>query len=70
MINAILDQHSKLKKGQTVKICNLEEYTHYINRTDLVKSNGDVLLVYRANGAIVAINTKYTIMSCVIERMV
>lgn len=70
MITAIQDMFHDLKKGQNIKIVCSEDYVTYINRTDIIKPlNRKVLMVYRANGAKVAINTKKAIMCCVIERL-
>ena len=69
MINQILQFHIDLKKGQTVKIItSLKDYKTYINRTDIVKQDGDILLIFRANGAKVAINCQYIVSCCVVER--
>ena len=68
VINQILKFHSELNKGETIKIVSaLEDYQTLINRTDMIKRDGDVLLIFRANGAKVALNTNYVVMVCVIE---
>lgn len=71
MINQITNFHSNLEKGETIKVMTvLPEYVTYINRTDLIKVGGnDVLLVFRANGAKVAINTNHVVMCCVVREM-
>ena len=69
MINNITKFHKELKKGESVKIITaLPEYNTYINRTDVIKTDGDILLIFRANGAKVAINTNYIVSICVIVR--
>ena len=70
MINRIISFHSDLKKGQTIKIITLlDNYVTYITRTDILhKCNDSALLILRANGARVAINTNYIVSCCVIER--
>ena len=70
MINQIIKFHKELKKGESVKIITgLKDYTSYVNRTDLIKQDGDVLEIYRANGAKVAINCQFVVGCCVIERL-
>ena len=69
MINQIVEFHKNLNKGQTIKIITgLKDYVSYVNRTDILKQDGDVLLVFRANGAKVAINTNFVVMCCIVER--
>lgn len=69
MINHIVELHTNLQKGTSVKIKVVEGYTTYINRTDVIRTNGGILEIYRANGAVVYINTAYVIMCCVVERL-
>lgn len=71
MINQIFKFHSDLNKGETIKvITSLQGYTTYISRIDLLKKvNDNVLCVFRANGAKVAINTDYIISCCVIKEL-
>ena len=70
MIDHILQSHSSLKKGETVKIVTtVPDYITYVNRTDLLKDNDDVLEIYRANGARVALNTNFVVMCCIVERL-
>ena len=70
MINSILKFHSDLEKGQQVKIIAVDDYTTYINRTDLLKKETDnIVWVLRANGGKIAINTDYIISCCTIERL-
>lgn len=69
MIKHIVKFHQELGKGESIKIITaLDNYTTYINRTDLIKPSGNVLEVYRANGAKVAINTQHVVSICVIRR--
>ena len=68
MINQILQFHTDLKKGETVKIItSLPDYKTYINRTDVLKQDGDILIILRANGARVAINSHYIVSCCIIQ---
>ena len=70
MINQILKFHSDLEKGECVKlITQLHNYTSYINRTDLLRNEDNILLIFRANGAKVAINTDKIISCCVVRRL-
>ena len=71
MINQLIKFHTDLEKGQTIKVITaLKEYETYISRTDIIrKCNDSLLLILRANGAKVAINTDYIISCCVIERL-
>lgn len=70
MINSIIKFHGELEQGETVKIITcLKGYETYVNRTDLLKESGDILEIYRANGAKVAINTAFIISCCVIRRL-
>ena len=69
MIKQIMKFHSELKKGETVKIITaLPDYETYVNRTDLLKIENDALLIFRANGARVALNNRYIVSCCVVER--
>lgn len=69
MIDSIVKFHSNLNKGECVKIITgLKGYETYVDRTDLLKENGDILEIYRSNGAKVAINTNFIISCCVIVR--
>jgi hypothetical protein len=71
MINQIIKFHSGLEKGQAIKVITvLDDYSTFINRTDIIrKCNDSLLLILRANGAKVAINTDYIISCCVIQRL-
>jgi hypothetical protein len=71
MINQLIKFHSELQKGESIKvITTLDNYTTYINRTDLIKKvNDDVLCIFRANDAKVAINTNYIVSCCVVRRL-
>ena len=69
MITAIIKFHSELSKGESVKIITtLDNYTTYINRTDLIKADDNLLYIFRANGAKVAINTNFIISCCTVVR--
>ena len=69
MINQIITFHKTLKKGETVKIITtLDNYSTYVNRTDVLQKLDGILLISRANGARVVINPEYIIAACVIER--
>ena len=69
MVDQILQFHSDLEKGQTVKIITaLDNYTTYVNRTDVLKDVDGNLLILRANGARVIINPDYIVAACIIER--
>ena len=69
MIDQIQEFHSDLEKGQYVKIITiLDNYVTYVNRTDLLKEeSSNLLLIFRANGAKVALNTDYVV-SCSIVK--
>lgn len=71
MINQIIKFHSDLNKGETIKvITSLQGYTTYISRTDLLKKvNNDVLCIFRANDAKVALNCNYVVSCCVIKEL-
>lgn len=71
VINQIIKFHSELQKGEVIKVITaLDSYSTYISRTDLIKKvNDNVLCVFRANGAKVAINTEYIISCCVIKEL-
>jgi hypothetical protein len=71
MINQLIKFHSELQKGESIKvITTLDNYTTYINRTDLIKKvNDDVLCVFRANDAKVALNCNYIVSCCVVRRL-
>ena len=70
MINQIIAFHKDLQKGQTVKIITgLKDYVSYVNRTDILKQDGDILIVFRANGGKVAINCTFVVASCIVERI-
>lgn len=68
MINQIISFHKDLEKGQHVKIVTgLKDYKTYVNRTDVLKQDGEILQVFRANGAKIAINTNFIVMCCVVD---
>ena len=71
VINQIIKFHSELQKGEVIKVITaLDSYSTYISRTDFIKKvNDNVLCVFRANGARVAINTEYIISCCVIKEL-
>ena len=69
MINQITKFHKELKKGESVKIMFHNDFETYINRTDLIKQEGKILLIFRANGARVAYNTDYVVQACIVERL-
>ena len=69
MITQIIKFKKKKKKGESVKIITLlPGYETYVNRTDLLKIENRKLLIFRANGAKVALNNRYIISCCVVER--
>jgi hypothetical protein len=69
MITQIIKFHQELKKGESVKIITiLSDYETYVNKTDLLKIENRKLLIFRANGAKVALNNKYIVACCVVER--
>lgn len=71
MINQIIKFHSDLNKGEAIKvITSLQGYTTYISRTDLLKKvNDEVLCIFRANDAKVALNCNYVVSCCVIKEL-
>ena len=71
MINQVIKFHQELEKGQSIKVITaLDDYSTFINRTDIIrKCNDSLLLILRANGAKVAINTDYIISCCVITEL-
>ena len=71
VINQIIKFHSELQKGESIKvITTLDNYTTYINRTDLIKKvNDDVLCIFRANDAKVALNCNYVVSCSVVRRL-
>lgn len=71
VINQIIKFHSELQKGEVIKVITaLDSYSTYISRADLIKKvNNNVLCVFKANGAKVAINTDYIISCCVIKEL-
>ena len=71
MIDRITKFHQELNKGESVKIITtLDNYTTYINKTDVIKADrtDGVLEIYRANDAKVALNVDYVVSCCVIRR--
>ena len=70
MINHIINLHKELPKGKYVKIITSNpNYTTKVDRTDVLKADGDVLRVFRANSAQVAINCNFVVMCCIVERL-
>ena len=70
MITQIVKFHQELEKGQSVKIITtISDYQSYVNRTDLLRIEGRKLLIFRANGAKVALNNRYIVACCVVERL-
>ena len=71
MINQIIKFHSGLEKGETIKVITaLDNYVTYISRTDLLKKvNDEVLCIFRANDAKVALNCNYVVSCCVIKEL-
>lgn len=72
MIDRISKFHSELEKGESVKIITaLDNYTTYLNRTDVIKPDpvDGVLEIYRANGAKVALNVDFVVSICVVVRL-
>ena len=71
MINQVIKFHQELEKGQAIKVLTcLDNYQTFISRSDIIrKCNDNLLLILRANGAKVAINTDYIVSCCVIERL-
>jgi hypothetical protein len=68
MIDHILNFHMALEKGQYVKIItSLNNYITYINRTDLIKAEDNILVIFRANGANVVLNTDYVVGCCIVK---
>ena len=70
MINQIIKFHSTLNKGESIKVITcLDNYTTFINRTDIIKKiNDDVLCIFRANDAQVALNSNYIVACCIVRR--
>ena len=71
VINQIIKFHSGLEKGEAIKVITaLDNYVTYISRIDLLKKvNNDVLCIFRANDAKVALNCNYVVSCCVIKEL-
>ena len=70
MIEQIIDFHKSLKKGQYVKIVTgRTDYDTKVDRTDVISQEVDTLVINRANGARVALNTNFVVMACIVERL-
>jgi hypothetical protein len=68
MINVIIELHKDLVKGHYVKIVtSLKDTIYYIDKTDLLKQDGDILKVYRANGKTFAVNCQFVVACCITE---
>ena len=69
MIYQILELHKSLKKGESVKIIALGDYSTHLSKSDILKptQEAQVLKIIGANGRHVAINCNHVIVACVIQ---
>ena len=69
MIYQILELHKNLKKGESVKIIALGDYSTYLSKSDVLKptQEAQVLKIIGTNGRHVAINCNHIIVACVIQ---
>ena len=69
MIDRIFWLHSKLNKDQLLRIVlSRENWEITINKSDLLKSDDNMLTIFRANGNITVINPAHVVVICTMKR--
>ena len=70
MLDRIFFLHSKINKEECVRIVlSIKGWEVIIDRTDILKSDDNMLTIFRAKGRIVVINPDEIIMACTMNKM-
>lgn len=69
MIDRIFWLHSKLTKHQQLRIVlSRENWEVNVDKSDLLKSDDNMLTIFRANGNITVINPEHIVVICTMKR--
>ena len=70
MLDRIFFLHSKINKEECVRIVlSVKGWEITIDKTDILKSDDNMLTIFRAKGRIVVINPDEIIMACTMNKM-
>lgn len=70
MLDRVFFLHSKINKEECVRIIlSVKGWEITIDKTDILKSDDNMLTIFRANGRIVVINPDEIIMACTMNKM-
>ena len=67
MINQITNFHKHLQKGECMKIAMTNDYSTYVSKNDDIVTYDNLVVIRKANGAKLAINTSQIILVKVVE---
>lgn len=71
MLDRIFFLHSKISKDQCIRIVTtVQGWELHIDRTDILKSDDNMITVFRANGNIIIINPNEIAIACTMRRSV
>ena len=69
MLDRIFFLHSKITKDQVVRIVLVREnWEVQISKSDLIKSDDNMITIFRANGNITVVNPNHVIMACTMDK--
>ena len=69
MLDRIFWLHSKLTKNQQLRIVlSRENWEVTIDKTDVIKSDDQMLTILRANGNITVINPEHVVVICTMKK--
>ena len=69
MLDRIFFLHSKINKEECVRmVLSVKGWEVIIDRTDILKSDDNMLTIFRANGRIAVINPDEIIMACTMSK--
>ena len=70
MLDRVFFLHSKINKEECVRmVLSVKGWEIIIDKTDILKSDDNMLTIFRANGRIVVINPDEIIMACTMNKM-
>ncbi len=70
MLDRVFFLHSKINKEECVRmVLSVKGWEIIIDKTDILKSDDNMLTIFRAKGRIVVINPDEIIMACTMNKM-
>lgn len=70
MLDRVFFLHSKINHEECIRVVmSVKGWEITIDKTDILKSDDNMLTIFRANGRIVVINPDEIIMACTMNKM-